>query len=94
MVVECVDKPMTVTAAADFLGVKAYDCALPHQWACQMKGAAGINPSGHFVWTYADPKTVFGRPRPITVEGHRALEVYDASFGTEYLRPDEPVIQF
>lgn len=75
---------LSVYDAAKLRGIKSFDSALPQSWVDVTREHTGLNPVGHFVWSY-DPKPilfqgetrmmadVFGSPVPITPEGERIL---------------------
>lgn len=58
---------MTGLEAAEKLGLRSYDFALPQEWWDAFYRKTGQSPSGLFVWCY-DKLTVFGGPVALTLE--------------------------
>ena len=69
---------MTVREAAEMCGYEEFDCALPVDWANDVKQVTGVWPVGHVVWVYRYPgyESSFGKPMPITKEGKNILRTY------------------
>lgn len=58
----------TVRQAAERLGLKSWDGALPQPWANRMHAKFGAWPMGVIVWCY-DHATIFGEPIALTSDG-------------------------
>jgi hypothetical protein len=83
--------------AAQVLGIKTYDCALPQPWVNQFVETLKDTPTAitkgidylsgmilsSFVWSYDDAK-VFGRPHPLTIAAFGWLRCYDCKKGSHY----------
>lgn len=65
--------------AAEIMGIKKYDVALPQNWVDNVCRLTGKNPCGHVVWSYdgEGSSNCFGKPVGITREGKLLLEIYD-----------------
>ena len=64
--------PMTVQETAEEMGLKVFDTALPQPWFDSILKRFGLNPSGHFVWSY-DDAGVYGKPVALTSWGTKVL---------------------
>lgn len=75
---------MTKQDALKSLGIDEtkIDYALPESFNNEMRTFIECPPA-HFVWSY-EGKTVFGFPRPLTVDGNNALQAYNEKNGTAY----------
>ena len=73
--------PATTDDIARARGCRAYDTALPADWADEVRQATGTWPAGLFVWCYDPPHGLFGRPVPLTPEADRLLARLEAARG-------------
>ena len=71
---------MTVGEAAQALGLRTYDTALPQDWVDDVKRVTGTYPAGMFVWCY-DHARSFGEPFPLTPLAVHILITYTANKG-------------
>jgi len=65
---------LTVSEAAEALGLKSYDYALPQTFAEEFQRTTGEWPAGMFVWCYDNE--AFGCPVPVCREGEILLRVF------------------
>lgn len=96
-VVKTPSSRITKDQAAQALGIKTYDTALPQQWldkfvdtlkdtpTAQTKGQQYVSSIilSSVVWSYDDAK-IFGRPHPLTIPAFGWLKCHDQVAGTRY----------
>lgn len=70
----------TIDGAAELIGYKSYDTAVPQDWADTVRNLTGIYPVGHVVWCY-DGKTMLGNPAPVTSVGFELMKVIPEKLG-------------
>jgi hypothetical protein len=66
----------TVKEAAEMLGLKVYDTALPQNWVDDFYKVTGVWPAGLFVWSYDEAKT-WGEPYPLTMATFKLFLQYE-----------------
>lgn len=89
---------MTKQEAAEKLGLKVFDCAVPEAWLDMLiivykklvrnsLADESVFLISHFVWCYDEingkPST-FGYPRPLTTVGIQLLKQFNLANGTSY----------
>ncbi len=89
---------LTKAQAAELLGIKTYDTALPQPWLEEI--AKNLSITSHSksevydtilnstVWAY-DHKNLFGYPHPLTVKAYELLKENDKKFHTCYCDKDD-----
>ena len=70
------DKRLPTGQAAELLGLKNYDVALPQDWVDEFIKMVGKSPLGHFVWAYDKDCPRGGGPKAVTREGLVMREIW------------------
>lgn len=71
-----------VEDAAERLGIRSFDTALPQGWVDEVRRRTGFSMPGSAVWSYDNPGA-FGKPAMLTLQAEEALSAYLASLKKE-----------
>ena len=69
---------ISVDEAAQALGLRSYDTALPQDWVNDFTKVTGVNPYGRFVWSY-DGAGIFGTPVALDEEAKKLLRAFETA---------------
>lgn len=75
----------TVKEAAEALGLKVYDTALPQDWVNDFYEKTAVWPAGMFVWCYDEAKT-WGEPYPLSMDALKLLLKYERERARAYAK--------
>jgi hypothetical protein len=69
---------MNTQEAAEKLGLRSFDTALPQDWVDAFTDNTGVYPVGRFVWCY-DVASIFGAPVALDEEARELLRTFEAA---------------